>query len=73
MTAQHRARRAVQPVKNMDAVSGAAGREGPAIRGEGDEPNDSANPGDPLPNQVLAEDFCVVGEWPTVILSERCR
>ena len=33
----------------------------------------SANPGDPLPNQVLAEHFCVVGEWPTVILSERCR
>lgn len=40
---------------------------------EWDEPNDSANPGDPLPNQVLAEHFCVVGEWPTVILSERCR
>ena len=38
-----------------------------------DEPNDSANPGDPLPNEVLKEKFCVVGEWDTVVLSERCR
>ncbi|MCB1026647.1 MAG: hypothetical protein KDB24_02665, partial [Microthrixaceae bacterium] len=37
-----------------------------------DEPNDSVNPGDPLPNAVLAEAFCVVGEWDTVVLSERC-
>ncbi len=38
-----------------------------------DEPNDSANPGDPLPNEVLKEKFCVVGEWETVVLSQRCR
>lgn len=39
---------------------------------EWDEPNDSVNPGDPLPNVALKEGFCAVGEWDTVVLSERC-
>ncbi|MEZ5383034.1 MAG: hypothetical protein R2754_14715 [Microthrixaceae bacterium] len=37
-----------------------------------DEPNDSANPGDPRPNEVLVEQFCAVLERPTVTLSRRC-